>query len=71
MQQINCPICGMLRDDETYTNCPRCDWQYIGIESEDDPDIREQPNPVSINEAKRLFLSGKNIWGDPLPKENK
>ena len=69
MSKIKCPICGTEMDDETYTECPYCQWGYTGIENCYEPDEQEDYNLMSINEAKRLVASGKNIWGDPLPKK--
>lgn len=69
--KVRCYICGIEFEggDSLVDSCPYCDWTYLWWENEIDPDSKETSNPVSINEAKRLVASGKNIWGDPLPKK--
>ncbi len=69
--KVKCYICGTEFEggDSLVDDCPYCDWTYLGWEADIDGDSKETSNPVSINEAKRLVSSGKNIWGDPLPKK--
>ena len=67
-----CPICETPVDD--FAVCEYCRWEYnAGIENtlteEEKDNADETSNPVSFNEAKRLFAQGKNIWGEPLPKK--
>ena len=64
---VKCPICGTEYNGDTLVDsCPVCDWVYDF--TEDDPSIESGANPISMEEAKKRFSKGMNIWGDPLPK---
>lgn len=67
--KVKCHICGTEFEGEDYDECPYCCWVHTGMEDFYSPDEKEDCNLMSINEAKRLVASGKNIWGDPLPKK--
>ena len=42
---------------------------YYGFESELDPNEKDDGNLISINDSKRMVATGKDIYGDPLPKK--
>lgn len=67
--KIKCPICGTEIEDDTYQDCPYCDWTYVGIECVLDEDEVESENGMSIRQARENVAKGLDIWGDPLPKK--
>ena len=67
--KVKCYICGTEFEGGDGDQCPYCDWAYTGIEHLMGPNERDPENTMSVEEAKRLVASGKNIWGDPLPKK--
>ena len=69
MENVKCPICGTLIDDDSYTDCPYCGWGYTGAEEAFEDDEREPWNLMSKGEAKELLKKGLNVWGEPLPKK--
>lgn len=69
MEKVNCPICDTLMDDDIYTDCPYCGWGYTSFENLYEEDEIEPWNKMSKKEAKELLKSGKNVWGEPLPKK--
>ena len=67
--KVKCPVCGTEFSGGSFDDCPYCDWtyefdDYTGMENDTDG-----VNPISLNQAKKLFSEGKNIWGDPLPEK--
>lgn len=42
-----------------------------GFESELDPNEKYDGNLIFINDSKRMVATGKDIYGDPLPKNNR
>lgn len=68
-KQVKCPICGTEFEGGSFDDCPYCDWEYLGFESELDEDEYEEVNHTTIKHAKENFAKGLDIWGDPLPKK--
>lgn len=50
-----CPVCGeyTFKYHISYGVCPICGWEDDG--SDDEPDVAQGANGVSLNEAKKLF----------------
>ena len=65
---VKCPVCGAEYNGDTLVDsCPYCDWIYDF--TEDYPSVKSGANPISLEEARKNFAKGLNIWGDPLPKK--
>ena len=65
---VKCPVCGAKYDGDTLVDsCPYCDWIYDF--TEDEPSVKSGANPISLEEARKNFAKGLNIWGEPLPKK--
>ncbi len=67
--KVKCYICGTKFEGGDWDHCPYCDWSHTGIEHLMEPDEQDPENTMSVEKAKRLVASGKNIWGDPLPEK--
>lgn len=67
--KVKCYICGTEFEGGDWDHCPYCDWSHTGIEHLMEPDEQDPENTMSVEKAKRLVASGKNIWGDPLPEK--
>lgn len=65
---VKCPVCGAEYNGDTLVDsCPYCDWIYDF--TEDDSSVKSGANPISLEEARKNFAKGLNIWGEPLPKK--
>lgn len=65
-----CPVCGRCSLEE-FEECPYCGWVLDGLESKTDEDMATggPMGDLSVAAAKRLLAEGKDVYGDPLPKE--
>lgn len=67
--KIKCYICGTEFMGSDSDECPYCYWGYTGIEALNDPNEKDAYNLMSIEEAKKRFASGTDIYNRPLGKK--
>lgn len=58
---FRCPVCERHIFKEDYDICPVCNWCH-DIWQEENPDIKNMDNIMSLNEAKQAFKEGKEIF---------
>lgn len=63
MDDTICPVCGKYHFEEkdAYEECPVCGW-VDDLLQRTEPDYKGGFNRISVNEAKKLFASGKKVW---------
>lgn len=67
MDLKECPCCGKktLTERDNYEICEVCGWEDDDIQS-DDPDYSSGANHISLNEARKAWSEGKELF--PLMK---
>mgnify|MGYP005768106603 len=70
MKKYKCLVCGKKTLEEpagdSFQVCPYCGLEDDMIQNED-PDYDGGANSASLNQAKELVKSGKNVDGGSLP----
>lgn len=70
MKKYKCLVCGKETLEEptgdSFQVCPYCGWEDNDLQS-DMPDFDGWANSASLNQAKELVKSGKNVDGGSLP----
>lgn len=55
-----CPVCGKSRVGH-FEICPVCGWSNDFVQAED-PDFKHGDNSMSLNEAKKAWKEGREIY---------
>ena len=73
-KKYSCPCCGEFDFDTPpggHDICQICGWEDDGVQF-DNPNFKPGANEMSLNEARRIWASGRAIWQDyPNPKQNR
>lgn len=58
-----CPVCEQhrYRYDDFFEVCPVCGWEDDGVQR-DDPDYGGGANHMSVNQARKAFAEGKEVY---------
>lgn len=58
-----CPVCGKytFEDAGGYDICPICGWEDDPVQY-DYPDEDNCSNKMSLNDARKIWASGRKIW---------
>lgn len=56
-----CPVCGKHKFSEPFEKCPICNWENDYVQ-ENNPDWRNGANEMSLEEAKRVYAEGGEIY---------
>ena len=70
MPRNSCDCCGrVIRNGQQEANeatCPVCGWAYSSLQYYE-PDVRGEPNPLSLNEARDAWVARQlaDAWSVP------
>lgn len=56
-----CPVCKKHYFDDGFDVCPICGWTF-DIVQEKYPDAKKLGNIMSLNEAKKAYAEGKEVY---------
>ncbi len=56
-----CPVCGKFDFTQWYQYCPICNWNHNHLQ-EKYMDDKKMENIMSLNEAKKAYKEGKEIY---------
>ena len=60
-EECLCPVCQEYIFTEEYVVCPVCNWCHDRWQ-EENPDTKKMDNIMSLNEARKAFREGKEIF---------